>query len=90
VVFPGVRLAIFVHGCYWHRCPTCAPRDVKANADFWRAKFTANVTRDEAARARLIDAGWAVATVWEHEIRTDVLGAAERIAGVVAARRGTA
>jgi DNA mismatch endonuclease (patch repair protein) len=87
VTFPGVRLALFVHGCYWHRCPTCALRPVKANAEFWRAKFEANRLRDSRAAAALAAAGWDVMTVWEHEIRSDVAGVAGRVAADVSARR---
>lgn len=87
VVFPAVRLAVFVHGCYWHRCPTCAPRPVKANAEFWNAKFEVNVARDLAVGVTLREAGWDVTVVWEHEIRNDVSQPARRIASVVAFRR---
>lgn len=87
VVFPGVRLAIFLHGCYWHRCPSCAPRDVVANAAFWRDKFEANLGRDAAAEIALEADGWSVEIVWEHEVRGDVACAATRIVSVVSDRR---
>jgi DNA mismatch endonuclease, patch repair protein len=86
LVFPAVRLAVFVHGCYWHRCPVCAPRDVKANPDFWRSKFVENLRRDAAAQAALESSGWEVAIVWEHEIRADIGEAARRIAEQLIAR----
>ena len=87
IVFPAIRLAVFVHGCFWHRCATCAPRDVKANAEFWRAKFEANVARDRAARSALQASGWDVTTVWEHDIRADIRAAARRLTLDVASRR---
>jgi DNA mismatch endonuclease (patch repair protein) len=87
LIFPGVHLAVFVHGCYWHRCPTCGLREVKANAEFWRAKFEANLARDQAAEAALAAAGWDVMVLWEHELRRDLREAARRLAESVAARR---
>lgn len=47
LVFPRYRLALFVHGCFWHRhtgYPNCTMQ--KTRADFWLAKFTANIARD--------------------------------------------
>lgn len=87
LVFPAVHLAVFVHGCYWHRCPVCSPREVKANADFWRAKFAGNLRRDVASQVALESSGWEVAIIWEHEIRADVAQAARRVAVRVTARR---
>ena len=70
IVFRGDRLAIFVHGCFWHRhpgCPHC--RMPKSRVDFWKEKFAANVARDAAVAARLIADGWWVETIWECEAR---------------------
>lgn len=68
VAYPGRKIAIFVHGCFWHRCPTCKPRLPKANAEFWALKLSANVDRDRRAEADLIAQGWTVVTVWECEL----------------------
>lgn len=87
VVFPAVRLAVFVHGCYWHRCPECRLPEPKANAEFWRSKFDANGVRDRAATDALSAAGWRVETVWEHELREDLLAAARQLADRVAVLR---
>ena len=68
VVLPGRRLAIFVHGCFWHRHAGCARcTDPGTRADFWQAKFAANVARDARVQAELVTAGWRVETVWECE-----------------------
>jgi DNA mismatch endonuclease (patch repair protein) len=69
IAFPGRKLAIFIHGCYWHRCPTCAYPLPKHNTDFWKNKFEKNVTRDEIKKQELIKLGWKVITVWECEIK---------------------
>ncbi|MGI9170534.1 MAG: very short patch repair endonuclease [Caulobacteraceae bacterium] len=66
IVLAGRRLAVFVHGCFWHGhdCPR-GGRVPKANRAYWIAKIAANRGRDAAARAALEAAGWRVETVWE-------------------------
>ena len=49
IAFPGRKIAIFVNGCFWHRCPKCNPSQPKRNVEFWEAKFRRNVERDRAA-----------------------------------------
>ncbi len=65
LVFPRLRVAVFVDGCFWHACPehTTAPR---ANAAWWSTKLAANVARDRDTDRRLVEAGWTVVRVWEH------------------------
>jgi DNA mismatch endonuclease (patch repair protein) len=83
VVFGPSRVAVFVDGCFWHRCPEHAT-EPKTNADFWRKKFGRNVRRDEADNAALRANGWTVIRIWEHEPATK---AARDVADVVAACR---
>jgi DNA mismatch endonuclease (patch repair protein) len=66
VVFTRARLAVFVDGCFWHRCPEHGnvPR---ANGGYWQPKLERNVARDRAVDAALGEAGWRVLRVWEHE-----------------------
>lgn len=87
VVFPGIRLAVFVHGCFWHRCPVCRPAAPKANSAFWEAKFHQNEARDQRVSEELVGLGWDVETVWEHEIRPDPRPRAQRLASEVRRRR---
>ena len=61
------RVAVFVHGCFWHGCPEHY-REPKSNVRFWRAKAAANRKRDARAVRRLRRAGWRVIVMWEHEI----------------------
>jgi DNA mismatch endonuclease, patch repair protein len=79
IVLPGRRLAIFVHGCFWHGhdCPRGA-RVPKANRDYWTAKVARNRARDAKAREALGAAGWRVATVWECELK-DTAGLEARV-----------
>jgi len=68
IAYPGRKVAIFVNGCFWHRCPHCNPSTPKSNAEFWEAKFAANRERDARKTADLEKAGWTVITVWECDI----------------------
>jgi DNA mismatch endonuclease (patch repair protein) len=69
VVLPGLRVAIFVHGCYWHRHPGCPKSTVPSrNLEYWLPKFQRTLARDRQAEARLIAAGWRVRVVWECEL----------------------
>jgi len=70
IVLPGRRLAVFVHGCFWHG-HDCArgARIPKTNRDYWTAKVGRNRARDARVQAALADAGWRVETVWECEIK---------------------
>jgi DNA mismatch endonuclease (patch repair protein) len=66
VVIRRHRLAIFVHGCFWHRHPGCTlAYSPKSRTTFWREKFDANVRRDRRSSRRLRALGWRVMTVWE-------------------------
>ena len=71
IVFPALRLAIFVNGCFWHLCPRCKLPQPRANEDFWKNKLEANRRRDARVRGELEALGWEVRVVWEHEIRPD-------------------
>jgi DNA mismatch endonuclease, patch repair protein len=81
LVFRSRRVAVFVDGCFWHRCPTHAT-DPTRNAEYWQAKFKRIVARDRKNDAALASAGWTVVRVWEHE---DPLEAADRIEALVRA-----
>jgi DNA mismatch endonuclease (patch repair protein) len=70
IAYPGRRLAIFVHGCYWHHCPHCHPKLPKSNPEFWARKFELNRERDARKIDRLMELGWTAVAVWEHEIQT--------------------
>ncbi|WP_449396790.1 very short patch repair endonuclease [Devosia riboflavina] len=81
LVFSGKRKLIFVHGCFWHRHEGCNLTTFpKTRADYWNAKFAANVARDAAQEAALWQQGWSVLTIWECETR-DLLALQQRISG---------
>lgn len=69
LVFPARRLALFVHGCFWHGHQGCSKATMpKTRAEFWQEKIGANRLRDARDAARLEALGWAVLVVWECEI----------------------
>lgn len=81
IVFRRQKVAVFVHGCFWHRHQDCRlAYTPKSRRDFWEAKFAANRARDEAARKSLEADGWEVIVVWECKTRTgDLRSLQERI-----------
>lgn len=84
IVLPGRRLALFVHGCFWHG-HDCArgARVPKANRDYWVAKVARNRARDAAAAEALAAAGWRVETIWECDLK-DPAALETRLSGLLA------
>jgi DNA mismatch endonuclease (patch repair protein) len=77
IVFRSRRVAIFVHGCFWHRHSCKFAYNPKTRRDFWQRKFRSNVERDQECAVRLTERGWRVIVVWECEIEN-----AERLANL--------
>jgi DNA mismatch endonuclease (patch repair protein) len=88
IVFPTERIAVFVDGCFWHRCPQHQTRPA-SNAEFWDRKLSENVERDRRTEAILGADGWIVLRVWEHEVEDELEDLARRIRRLVARRRST-
>lgn len=88
LVMSGRRVAVFVHGCFWHG-HDCArgARQPKANADYWSAKIGRNRARDAATRDALEATGWRVVTVWECDMKTE--GFADRLVAEVRGQAAT-
>ena len=71
VVFRRRRVAILVHGCFWHRHPDPAcklARLPKSRLDFWLPKLEGNRARDVANVEKLEALGWRVLIVWECQL----------------------
>jgi DNA mismatch endonuclease (patch repair protein) len=67
IVFPKLRLAVFVDGCFWHGCQQ--HRSLPAsNASFWKEKIEGTRRRDQQQVAWLEAAGWTVVRIWEHDV----------------------
>jgi DNA mismatch endonuclease (patch repair protein) len=78
ISLPRYHVAIFVHGCFWHRHQGCKLTTIPSNnADFWKSKFQANIDRDQRTQASLNALGWRVGVVWECAMRKRELPAAQ-------------
>jgi DNA mismatch endonuclease (patch repair protein) len=75
IVFGRAKVAVFVDGCFWHRCPEHAVAP-KNNAAWWSQKLDRNVQRDREKDVALVDLGWTVLHIWEHE---SPVGSADRV-----------
>jgi DNA mismatch endonuclease, patch repair protein len=64
------RIAVFVHGCYWHQHGRRCSRSTvpKSNRAFWLAKFARNRARDRASRRALTRMGFTVLVIWECQV----------------------
>jgi DNA mismatch endonuclease (patch repair protein) len=82
IVFPRMRVCVFVDGCFWHGCEEHRRAPV-ANSDYWGPKIARNVERDRRNNAILREMGWTVIRIWEHEPVEAAIG---RIAEMLAAR----
>ena len=69
IVFSSARLAVFVHGCFWHGHACHLFRWPRSNAAFWHAKIERNVERDLRVESKLVECGWRSLTVWECSLR---------------------
>jgi DNA mismatch endonuclease (patch repair protein) len=86
LVFASRATVLFVHGCFWHGCPSCVDgtRTVKSNTGYWTEKVRGNQARDLRNRHALEEAGWYVMTIWECETRNP--NALERVTAEIKAK----
>jgi len=68
IVFPKRKIAVFIDGCFWHKCPRCFIKP-DTNKKFWNEKIASNVKRDKIVNTELKRKGWKVLRIWEHELR---------------------
>lgn len=69
IAWPGKKVALFVNGCFWHRCPHCKPSMPKRNVEYWVVKFDLNQERDARKIRELEEAGWKVHVIWECQLK---------------------
>ena len=69
ICFTSRKVAIFINGCFWHRCPCCNYELPKHNKHFWENKFSNNVRRDREKIMQLKKMKWKVITVWECQLK---------------------
>jgi len=69
IVFGPKRLAIFIHGCFWHQHSGCREAsNPRSNAAYWMPKLTRNVERDRQHEQKLRDLNYRVLILWECDI----------------------
>ena len=73
IVLPKYHVAIFVHGCFWHRHEGCKDATPKTRTEFWLEKFDKNVKNDQIKQEKLRELGWKVIVIWECEIKKDLI-----------------
>ena len=83
-MFSGARVAVFIDGCFWHRCPQHYQRPVR-NAEYWSSKVATTCERDLSVTTELNSLGWRVVRVWEHEVERCLKEVVDRICAEVAA-----
>lgn len=83
ITYPRHKVAIFVHGCFWHRCPHCDLPLPKSHTDFWSKKFERNKERDKAKILALESDDWKVLVFWECEIKKDVKRCTEKVKNLI-------
>jgi len=85
-VFDAERVAVFVDGCFWHKCPTCC-RMPHSKKEYWETKIEGNRQRDLRTTQSLTDAGWKAMRFWEHEVRNSPREVVKAITEELQARR---
>lgn len=80
IVFPRQRVVVECLGCFWHRCPIDGALPRK-NAHYWRAKLARNAERDQRNARAIVEAGWQLIIVWEHEDRVAAADRVEKLRG---------
>ena len=72
LVFPKYKLAVFVHGCFWHQHSGCRYSHIpKSRTAYWTEKFSRNVARDRRNEETLRNLGWRVLIIWECEVKDE-------------------
>ncbi len=72
IYFPKEKIAVFIDGCFWHRCKKCF-NEPKSNTEYWRKKIDRNVKNRKKIRKKLKENGIILISFWEHEIKKDLL-----------------
>lgn len=83
VAFPGIKVAVFMDGCFWHGCPEHGILPL-SNHEWWVQKLAGNRRRDSETTAHLESLGWHVLRFWSHE---DLMSVADAVARCVRERR---
>lgn len=83
VIFQEQKVAVFVDGCFWHKCPACFV-EPETRKRFWLGKIDRNVKRDREVNNVLRKKGWKVVRFWEHDVKKRPTKVVHRIIGILA------
>jgi DNA mismatch endonuclease (patch repair protein) len=70
IVFNKKKIAIFIDGCFWHKCPLDF-QEPKTRKEYWMKKIQMNIERDKKVNDQLQSDGWTVVRIWEHMMRKE-------------------
>lgn len=79
IAFVGKKVCIFLHGCFWHRCPYCKLSMPKTNIEYWQKKFKKNQIRDLRNIEDLKNDGWKIYVIWECQLNAKSKSALDEI-----------
>ena len=69
IVFPKYHVALFIHGCFWHRHEGCKRATTpKSKMEYWIPKFEHNIANDKKHYKELEQMGWRTIVIWECEV----------------------
>lgn len=71
IAFTKKRIAVFIHGCFWHGHEVGCRYSHKPQSrqEYWNEKISKTKKRDIAHTKELSESGWKVVIIWECEIR---------------------
>jgi len=87
ISFVRRKVAVFVNGCFWHRCPYCSLSLPKSHSKFWHDKFERNVERDARKISQLKELDWQVLVAWECQIKDDAAKLAKMINALLTSKK---
>ena len=82
------RVAVFLDGCFWHKCPNCARREPRTRRSYWKPKLEQNAERDRLSTKALRQQGWTVVRIWEHMILESPARCVEMVRAILERRAG--
>jgi DNA mismatch endonuclease, patch repair protein len=88
LAFPGKKLAIFIHGCFWHSCPLCKIPIPQRNRAYWTAKLLGNRRRDTRTKRELKKLNWRFVIIWECQLKRNPLNAISKVVELAGQRSG--
>lgn len=73
IVLPKLKVAVFIHGCFWHGHTNCRYFVLpKTRTEWWLKKIERNKQLDSEYLLKLKDAGWKVFTIFECKLKPNL------------------